>query len=536
MFTIAVIAAVLWAQRKTSSESSPAPRLLLDIVDAVTGKPTAARFSLEVDGRSYAPLTIGINGIRFVSIHQSKQQVYPVTYANGTGPLEVALPPSAREVTVHVCKGFEYLPTTVTRKVAKTRARAWVSLTRWTNLASEGWLSADAHVHYDRLDKKANKAWLKMMEADDLHLAHFMVLKGGQVPGIWAKQYAYGTKGEASDGHRVICAGEEYRDGAQGHINLFGLREIIQPISTGGIGKPVIRYNYPPLHDVLQKSRDRNGFNGIAHGGSLGRAPTAIMDTVLGKVDFFEIANSHLYSVDLWYRLLNCGYHLPPTAGTDLPNYPYRDQWQPFLGSIRTYVKVGNRRDFVSWQKAVSDGRVFVSSGPLLSFQVNQSGPGARLSLPNGEGEVKISAELSSPIGLRSFELIKNGKPVPVRIRKRVKGGVYRWSIQTTLRLKESSWLAARGEGVAIQSLKKLNRPKRPWAQVNTIAHTAPIAVLVGQQPIRSNEDIRALIQQLRQQQEHYRTKGIYEQGQHRLHVVGLFDKAITVLKKRRQP
>ena len=396
-----------------SDDRSAVPTLKLEVVDAITGKPTPARFSLTIDGAVYYPEKLNSHGLRFVSIHESKQQTYVVTYARGTGVVEVELPLGSRSVQVAVAKGFEYLAESTTRKIAGNEVAVEISLRRWTNLPKTGWIAADEHVHYDRLDPAGDKDWLDMLAGDDLAAAHFMVLKGGKVPGIWAKQYAYGKQGEAFDGERLIRSGEEYRDSAQGHINLLGVEKIIQPIPTGGLGSPPVRDNYPPLLDVFQQTRRLGGLGGVAHGASLGRHPTAIVDTVLGGVDFFEIGNAHLYATELWYQLMNCGYVLPPAAGTDLPNFPFRDEWQPFLGSMRMYVNTAGKRDFESWKRAVVAGKVFVTSGPIVSFAVNDIGPGGVVHLPDAGGVVTIEAELASPIGLNSFELIRMGQPLP---------------------------------------------------------------------------------------------------------------------------
>jgi hypothetical protein len=306
------------------------PSLVLNLVDESGRQPTPARFSLIVDGQPYYPEEVGAHGLRFVSIHESKRQTQVVSYTRGTGPVELALPSSARRVVIHVAKGFEYRPSATTIEITSPTTRSVIPLQRWANLAADGWFATDEHVHYDRLDRADNRDWLDMMAGDDLSHAHFMILKGGKVPGEWGRQYAYGRAGEAADGERLLIPGEEYRDTAQGHLNLLGVSEVIQPIMTGTDGSP----NYPRLFPVLQRARELGAFNGVAHGASLGRDTTAIVDTVLGAVDFFEIANTHIYSPDLWYRLLGAGFHIPPAAGTDLPNYPFRDAWQPFLGGM----------------------------------------------------------------------------------------------------------------------------------------------------------------------------------------------------------
>lgn len=534
---ITIIAAL--ASRPTLDSPSVAavpqserPVLRLSIVDAATGKPTPARFGLEVDGKTFYSETLGQHGLRFVSIHESKNQRYVVAYARGTGTLEVALPADARRVRVFAAKGFEWLPVEDKGDVTDGRAEITLELERWADLSKEGWLPADEHVHYDRLEKAGDRDWLTMLAGDGLTHAHFMVLKGGKIPGIWARQYAYGSEGEGSDGERLIRSGEEYRDSAQGHINLLGIKEVIEPISTGGLGTPPVRENYPPLLDVFTKARALGGLGGVAHGGSLGRHPTAIVDTVLGGVDFFEIGNAHLYSPELWYSLMNCGYHLPPAAGTDLPNYPFRDEWQPFLGSMRMYVKTGGRVDFAAWKRAVSQGNVTVTSGPLLSLSINGRGPGETIKLPQGGGEITIKADLSTPIGLRKFEIVQNGDVIESTIVKKRDGPVHRWAVEQRVHVGESSWFAARGEGVPIRALEDSVERKAEWIETDAVAHTAAIRVLVGDEPIRSKNDAQALIKTLRTQQEYYRRNGRYAKGDDRLRVLALFERAVRELER----
>ncbi len=507
---------------------SDQPRLILSITDAATGQPTAARFSLRIDGRDYVPEALGSHGLRFVSVHQGKKQRFVVLYARGSGRVEIPLPEDGQQITVAVAKGFEYLPTQVSVTRGDSVTQVDVPLRRWANMAAEGWKAADAHLHYERLDPNNDPDWLTMLAADDLSHGHFMVLKGGNLPGVWAQQFAYGPAGEAGDGQRLIRPGEEYRDGYQGHINLLGVREVIQPISTGGIGGREMPYHYPPLVDVLQQARKLDGIVGPAHGGTLSRSPTAALDTVLGAVDFFEIANTHLYELDVWYRMMNCGFVVPPAAGTDLPNFPYRDPWQPFLGEIRMYVRSRGRHDFDSWKQALRRGEVFVTSGPMIGLAVNDVGPGGTLHLPAGGGDVRVQAELTSPQLLQSLELIRNGQPEamePVRDRD---NAIHRWTISTSLRIEHSCWIAARGSGQLKQSLAA-----QTGIEKHALAHTAAVQVLVDEQPIAVRDELELLRRQLLRQKEFYRSEGNFEQAEHRERVLQLFQTALQSVEQR---
>ncbi len=498
----------------------------LRIIDADSGKPIAARFSLMLDGEHYVPSELNSHGLRFLSIHQRKNHQFVATYSRGSGDVLVPIPTNSKSGVLTVAKGFEFL--TVTQRFDLTQAGMVIEvrLSRWVNLRETGWHAADEHLHYERTEPKHDADWMTMLDGDGLSHAHFLMLKGGNLPGIWADQFAYGREGEADDGSRLIRPGEEYRDSTQGHINLLGIQKVIPPISTGGLGQPKVSFNYPPLRDVFQKAHDLGGIGGPAHGASLARSSTAILDTVLGQVDFFEIANTHLYKTDVWYQLLNCGFVVPPMAGTDLPNFGFRDSWQPLLGEIRTYVRCGDRHDFESWKAAVRRGEVFVTSGPLLKFEVNGKGPGGIIHLPQEGGQITVSAELTSPRPLEIMEVVKMGQPLEFEVKKSHDKNIFRLSVNENLVITKSCWLAARGLGGPKTAVEKGLNIKQ-----NEIAHTGIVQVIVGDTPIRSKPDVAKLHKHLAEQREYYRTQGNYEKAEHRLRFVNLFDQAIDQLK-----
>lgn len=107
--------------------------LTLTIRDATTGEPTAARFTLLVDGKPFDPGKLGPNGLRFVSVHESKGQVFVVTYTRGRGPVRIELPKDARTVEIHAAKGFEYRPATEILDVTGRSLQGELVLERWTN-------------------------------------------------------------------------------------------------------------------------------------------------------------------------------------------------------------------------------------------------------------------------------------------------------------------------------------------------------------------------------------------------------------------
>jgi hypothetical protein len=517
--------AVTYKVTAPASQIEAGTYLRLNVVTAGAKQNLAARFTLTVDGHDYIPQRLGQHGLRFVSIHQGRGQQFVATYARGSGEVFVPLPAGTKRGTVTAAKGFEFVPATTAFEINNRTATVRVSLKRWVDMQAEGWFAADEHLHYERTDRRHDSDWLTMLAADGLSHAHFLVLRGGNVPGIWAEQYAYGKAGEANDGKRLIWPGEEYRDSRQGHINLLHLDAIIPPISTGGIGEPKIVFNYPPLLDVYRRAHQLGGIGGPAHGASFSENSTALLNTILGEIDFFEIANSHLFKTEVWYQLLNCGFVVPPVAGTDLPNFGFRDSWQPLLGEIRTYVRAGKNRDFEAWKQAIRRGETFITSGPMIRFTVNGVGPGGTLHLPIGGGKVRITADLASPRELETLNVVQTGKQLAIGHKSTIEDSIHRLSISHQLLIKESCWLAARGIGQSKTAIERGLGIVQP-----VVAHTAVVQVLVGHSPIRSESAVALLRRELIRQQEFYRTKARYEKAEHRLRFVGLFDQALRRL------
>ncbi len=499
-----------WAQQRSDQEWSP--RLLLEVVDAQTGERTAARITVEVDGRPHEPRWVGAHGLRYVSVHVSKKQTFAVIYARGSGEVEIPLPPLGDRVRVTAAKGFDYLPAVAEAELAGDPQRLEIRLERWHELREDGWRSAETHLHYDRPEPAADRDWFHMLAGDDLSLAQFMVLEGGMVPGVWARQYGYGQTGVHSDGRATIVPGEEYRDRLQGHLLLFGLHEVIEPIMAGTPRDP---HNWPAFADVLDKARSLGGLVGPAHGGTLSQSPTAVADALLGKVDFWEIGNTHLWALDDWYRLMNVGVFPPPIGGTDLPNNPYREPWQPFLGEMRTYVRSSEAHTQPGWRAAVRRGDVFVTSGPAVLLSVNGESPGATVRLPAGGGEVSVEAQLASPRKLEALELVVNGK-VRARLQHaRAAGRANQIVLREKLRFNRGGWIAARGWGGPIDGIGK-----------QEVAHTGAVRVLAGEQPIRDEATAAELRKRLGEQKAFYSEHGAYPDEASRARMLRRFDEA----------
>src|SRR5262249_44725343 len=132
------------------------------------------------------------------------------------------------------------------------------------------------------------------------------------------------------------------------------------------------------------------------------------IDVALGRIDTLDINNSWAASVPLWYRLLNCGFRVPATAGTDVflnrigSNLP---------GGDRGYVHLDGPLPYKTWIEAPKPGRSFVTSGPVLTFTADGKEPGAVLKVGE-KPKIRVKASARSRFPLTKAELIHNGKVI----------------------------------------------------------------------------------------------------------------------------
>jgi TolB protein len=230
---------------------------------------------------------------------------------------------------------------------------------------------------------------------------------------------------------------------------MVGLREFILPFVAGAGGTS---YAQPSLeHSYIEGARAQGGIAGFMHPyQSAPRAPAnaastlIAVDLALGLGDYYDIGalwSDELGSADFYYKLLNAGFRLPATGGTDNFSDVFLD---PPPGSDRTFAHVTGPLTHQNWIDAVKRGRTFFSTGPLLFLTVNGQEPGAELALPaTAPSSLQVRAEVTSIAPVETLEILVNGEVVqtvratdPLRAR-------FEGNIDVPL----GGWVAARATG-----------------------------------------------------------------------------------------
>ena len=461
----------------------PVSRLSLSVVDAATGREVPARVSVTgPDGRGWAPDDAWRHADEGVD-HAERRFEYG--YFHMPGHSVLAVPPG--EIAIEVTRGLEYrVARRVVRIAADSTSRVRIRLERLVDLAARGWWSGDLHVHMNygghyRTDPRRLRT---MAEAEDLHVVdNLIVNKEGRIPDLG---FFTGKPDTVSTSRTLILHDQEFHTSLWGHTGLLGLRDhVLLPGYAAYAGTPAASL-FPTNADVLAEARKQGALTGYVHPGDALADTTKPdrtasygipVDVALGLVDYMELVSfsAHVASAFVWYRLLNCGFHIPAAAGSDaMTNFA---SLRGPVGINRVYVKLDGPLDRDRYLAGLRAGRTFATNGPLVELSLGGQGPGDEIRLPAGGGVLRLRASLRSFVPVERFELVGNGEVVA---RFALGGDSTRATADTTIAVARSGWYTLRAWSA---------RARHPVLDIYPFATTSPIYVTVGGAPVRSPED-----------------------------------------------
>jgi hypothetical protein len=438
-------------------------------------------------------------------------------FFHSSNSFEIRMP--SGETTIQATRGLEYELTHEVINLEKAPSDVTMRLKRWIDMASLGWYSSDAHIHANYTAEHhqviTSRDVLDYTVAEDLHLPNMMVANSSGAY-LHDRSLFEGELHASSRSPYLIRWNEEMRNaGLYGHMCFYNLRTLVEPLYTGFRDSPHWE-DYPPNFTQAKAARDQGGAVTYAHPGY---APTfegasareLPIDLALGHADAMDVLsnNPEETALDLWYKLLNCGFRLGISAGTDsFTNVA--DHYIP--GGGRVYAHVDGVLTYEKWIDAYRRGRTFATNGPMIFLTVNGRLPGEELRLDPGKQKVRVKVDVRSKLPVDKIELVVNGQPRA-------------WTNEADLELDRSAWIAARAVG--------------PWHRLvlndtSLFAHTSPVYVQLGDAPVRSRHDAAFWLDWIDKLIARVRQRGQFANDSHRNEVIELFTKARAIYEERR--
>ena len=384
------------------------------ILDAETGQPWPGRVhALGSDGVLRHGEAFAANATLSEKPVVFRPASYRLPFFYSDGTFEVRLPPGPARITLE--RGFEHpiMSRTLELRAGETREVSLASR-RAMDLFARGWVSGDTHVHWVRNSWDVNEelGLLGMVQrAEDVRVVNNLTLyqyrpeeQGGSF--VKPDHYPMGPVPAMCDAGWHVQMAEEYRnDNHYGHINLLGLRRLIEPIATGaGSGGPPGTPDFPTNRPAVIEARRQGGISVEAHNLGPFNASAVAANVALGLSDSLDQLDPEHY-----YRFLDCGFRIGLSNGSD---HPAR-----VVGCARVYARMPERGGrplpftYPRWLDAVRRGRTFTTSGPLLLLRVNGAQPGDVLNVAPGTAlAIELRAWSRRPLG--RVEIVSNGEVV----------------------------------------------------------------------------------------------------------------------------
>ena len=469
----------------------PMGRLSITVLNEV-GKPTPARvFVIGSDHRAYAPDYAWMHAD---DSYDPARQAFEAHYFHTLGHSALAVPPGS--ASVEVMKGFEYR----VEKQDITMGRDGLGgitfhlhplrfsrdvIHNVSGKASR-WESADLHVHMNYAGDYRNSPphLVQQGEAENLGIIEDLVVnKEVRIPDI-----AYFRPGPdpASKPDMLLMQSQEFHTSYWGHLGLLNLSHNFLLPGYAAYPNTAAASLYPTNADIADLAHAQGALVGYVHPFDTFPDPAnpapltdeLPVDVALGKVDYMEILgfSDHKSTAEVWYKLLNCGFHIPTGAGTDaMANFA---SLRGPVGLNRVYAQVPpGPTDIHRFLSSLRHGHTFATNGPLLRFSLGDQSLGGELKLPAATSQVHFTAALRSIVPVDHLQVLCNGK---VAREIALSGKREAADAQGTLPISQSGWCILRAWN---------EKAELPILDLYPYATTSPIYISVGGEPVRSAKD-----------------------------------------------
>lgn len=402
-------------------------------------------------------------------------------YADGPFSLEV---PTGLTV-IGIGRGFEYEVVYETLDIKRDTVLVY-ELERQFDMDALDWYSGDCHSH-------------RLHSGGIYDLSPWDMICIGRAEGLGVinsfdnESGFTGAPCVESTPDCILYISEEQRSSVLGHSGILGQTSLIYPFHSDW--SPLIASIAAEVHQqpgaaiiCAHPVTADDFFDLDSSWGATMLARELPVDLVVSQIDGFEVLSySNLHNagreLDLWYRILNCGFRIPGCAGTDAC---VNRIWDRPLGGFRTYVNIpSGGLDYDAWLSGLKVGRYFISNGPLMTaFDVDGLAAGESVDLPgDGPLDVAVHVEVESVFPLERGDIVVNGD---VAASFFFEDGACSADTTINISLEGSSWVAARVFGELDE-----------WFAIgdSLFAHSGPVYLTVDGQRIADRADAQYFVE-----------------------------------------
>jgi len=418
-------------QANVPHRPQPSAKLRITVLDEESGEATPARvFVLGSDGmhRHGGPFAEAAVFAAKPEVRLPVPASYRLPFFYTDGVCDVTVPPGRVQVTAE--RGFEHgRPFQEIDLQPGCTSEVTLSVPRMFDAATEGWVSGDTHVHWvtEAWNVDLPLAWLATVQrAEDLRVANNLTLLHRTDHDAFVKpsQAPMGPVAAFSDSLYHIEMAEEYRNqNLYGHLCLLNLERLIMPIGTGPEIAGDDSLDYPINRTAILDARSQGGVSIEAHGtGNNHELPVNVIHGLTDSIDQLDPKD--------YERLLDCGFLLPLTNGSD---HPAR-----VVGAARAYVQLQGPFSYEAWIDGIRRAHTFTTSGPLLFLDVAGHGPGDVI-VPRGREPLPVQLRAVSRFPLGLVEIVSKGKVIAAVQTQETEA-----LLQAELPADESGWVLGR--------------------------------------------------------------------------------------------
>lgn len=528
----------------------------LDIVDADSGKPIAARVYLQDDAGKHFFFRVGADAgsaIRYEKQNWNNKNAVEKHTTVSANRCYAVVPPGSYTVTVE--RGKTYQTWSREFEVADIDVNIPVRLKRWIDMAGRGWYSGDTHVHRT-IDELRN-----IVLAEDLNVVFPLtnwVTIAETPPSAGDKNIDVGLPDElirVDDEHVIWPRNTEYEI-----FSVAQKRHTLGALFVLG-HKGALQQTVPPWGPVVKAAKQADP-DVLLDMDKLAWPFAMLLPTIVPDATY-ELTNNHLwrtefgfrqwytptppfiqppfggteggerdwidFTLGMYYTLLDCGFRLPPSAGTANGVHPVP------AGFGRVYVHLPGGFEYQAWRKGLKQGRSFVTTGPMLIATAAGQDSGHVFQFRSEEPSstaIPLHVEVVSERPITFGEVVINGRPEHLlRARnEKTDAGAFRCVIDQVIEPKRSGWFAVRFW------------EDRPEGRVR-FAHSAPWYVEVDGSPVEARHEEKAYLVD-RMTNEMQRSRGIvseagmkeYERALEAYQALPVLDDANEVARNSRPP